>query len=144
MPKIYFGNLYFATFSSPTGPSFHNINYGEQYEYHSNERCIIVPKIVTLDQLSRMASPQMKIIDLREPQAFNQSHRPDAINIPYDKLLLCPEKYLNETDAYYLLCDNGSVSYRAAYILEIQGYNTASIRSGYSSPGTCPFANHGR
>jgi len=77
------------------------------------------------------------IIDTREPYEFAHYHLPTAVNIPYQTLVMYPERYLNHHDTYYLICDYGSVSHRAASILESYGYSVVSIIGGYESRRCC-------
>lgn len=92
-----------------------------------------MPKTITLSQLGEMMSTNPHIIDIREPYEFAGYHLPGAINIPNDALLRYPERYLNPHYVYYLICDHGSVSYRAANILESYGYQAVSVMGGYKA-----------
>lgn len=49
-----------------------------------------------------------------------------------EDLLYNSQKYLNKSDEYYLLCDNGFSSLRISRILNSLGYKTYSIDGGYS------------
>jgi len=92
-----------------------------------------MPRSITLAQLNQIMNPC--IIDTREPYEFSRYHLPTAINIPYQTLVMYPERYLNPNETYYLICEHGSVSYRASSILDAYGYRTISISRGYESIG---------
>lgn len=71
------------------------------------------------------------IIDLRTNEKYNNNHIPNSINIPIEKLLENPQKYLNKTETYYLYCQKGISSYNACKILTRLGYKTININGGY-------------
>lgn len=79
------------------------------------------------------ASPsRFRIIDIREPLDFAMYNPWPATNIPYATLMQSPEKYLVKGENYYLICVNGSVSLRAARILQMDGYKVRSVDGGYA------------
>ena len=71
------------------------------------------------------------IIDLRSIQSYNNNHIPNAINIPYEKLLASPGKYLNYNETYYLYCYQGITSSKVCMILSSLGYRVINIAGGY-------------
>ena len=71
------------------------------------------------------------IIDLRNAQNYNNNHIPNAINIPFEKLIANPSKYLNKNEVYYLYCRRGITSLKACKILRNMGFNTINIDGGY-------------
>lgn len=71
------------------------------------------------------------IIDLRSEQSYNNNHIDGAINIPFDKLILDPNKYLDKNTMYYLYCRVGYTSRNACRILSTQGYKVTNIIGGY-------------
>ena len=96
-----------------------------------------MPRSITLSQLKQLLPSKPYIIDIREPYEFSRFHLPTAVNIPYQALVMYPERYLNLKDTYYLICEHGSVSYRAASLLESYGYRLISISDGYETRGRC-------
>jgi len=94
-----------------------------------------MPRSITLSQLNQMQPSKPYIIDIREPYEFARFHLPTAVNIPYQTLVMYPERYLNLNDTYYLICEHGSFSYRASVLLEPYGYRLVSIKGGYDSRG---------
>lgn len=76
---------------------------------------------------------KLNIIDIRTIERYNNNHIENAINIPFEKLLLNPHNYLNKENKYYLYCQKGSTSYNACQILSKMGYNVVNISGGYES-----------
>lgn len=71
------------------------------------------------------------IVDLRSEQSYNNNHIEGAINIPYEKLLVCPSHYLNPSVRYYLYCQKGLSSGNVCQILTRSGYKVTNILGGY-------------
>ena len=94
-----------------------------------------MPRSISFAQLNQIMSTNPCIIDTREPYEFARHHLPTAINIPYQTLTMYPERYLIPGRTYYLICEHGGVSYRAASILEAYGYHAISISRGYEAEG---------
>ena len=92
-----------------------------------------MPRSITMAQLSQIMNTNPMIIDIRDPYQYAQFHLPTAINIPYQTLVMYPERYLNRHDTYYLICVHGGESYRACVMLEPSGYKVMSILGGYSN-----------
>lgn len=74
---------------------------------------------------------QIILIDIRSVMAFSNNHIPGAINIPQEKLIVNPGKYLNKFDTYYLYCQKGKSSVDVVLILNKQGYKTVNVEGGY-------------
>ena len=92
-----------------------------------------MPRSITMAQLSQIMNTNPMIIDIRDPYQYAQFHLPTAVNIPYQTLVMYPERYLNQQDTYYLICAHGGESYRACVMLEPSGYKVISILGGYSN-----------
>ncbi len=78
-------------------------------------------------------SQNINIIDIRSKYIYELSHINKSINIPYEYLLLTPEKYLNPYEKYYLYCQAGYTSKEVSKRLIVKGYNPISINGGYIS-----------
>ena len=50
---------------------------------------------------------KINIIDIRSVEKYNNNHIEGAINIPFDKLLMNPNKYLKKNETYYIYCQRG-------------------------------------
>ena len=64
-----------------------------------------------------------ELIDLSGVVDYNISHHPDAINIPYQRLMLYYDHYLDKNKSYYLTCHKGIHSAKAVTLLEYLGYD---------------------
>lgn len=73
----------------------------------------------------------LNIIDLRNEQSYNNNHIPNAINIPYIKLIAEPFKYLTKDKKYFLYCQKGITSLKTCKILASKGYKVVNIIGGY-------------
>ena len=58
----------------------------------------MIPSITITDLLQYTG---LNIIDIRSEQSYNNNHIPGAINIPFEKLIVNPEKYLNKDQKYF-------------------------------------------
>lgn len=74
---------------------------------------------------------QVNIIDIRSNQSYNNNHIPGSINIPMEKLLVDPKKYLQANAIYYIYCQKGISSQKVCQILNRMGYHTTNISGGY-------------
>ena len=83
------------------------------------------------DFLAKQAKEQLNIIDLRSNYLYRNGNIKNSINIPYNYLLLTPEKYLSKKETYYLYCEYGSTSKFISNRLNSYGYQTISIDTGY-------------
>lgn len=73
------------------------------------------------------------VIDSRSIEKYNDNHIEGAINIPCEKLILDPKKYLNFTETYYIYCQKGTKSVKLCMFLQKQGFKVVNIRGGYES-----------
>ena len=71
------------------------------------------------------------IIDIRSSRSYNNNHIEGSINIPYELLIVYPERYLLRNKKYYIYCQKGVTSKKVVSILNNRGYNTVSIQGGY-------------
>lgn len=78
-------------------------------------------------------SPSGQIIDIRSVEKYNSNHIPNAKNIPMEKLITEPEKYLNHFENYYIYCQKGIKSIQVCSILRKLGYKAINIDGGYES-----------
>lgn len=81
--------------------------------------------------VEELKSITKNIIDLRSKEKYNNNHIPNSINIPAEKLLSEPNKYINKNETYYLYCQKGLSSYNICRILNKLGYKTININGGY-------------
>ena len=72
----------------------------------------------------------INIIDIRSEQSYNNNHIPNSINIPVEKLIANPNKYLNINSKYFIYCQKGITSLKVCKILANQGYKVVNIIGG--------------
>jgi len=90
----------------------------------------MIPNI-NINELLNMKN--INIIDIRSKEKYNDNHIPESINIPQEKILTEPEKYLNKDKRYYLYCQKGMSSFNICKILTKLGYKVTNINGGYES-----------
>lgn len=84
---------------------------------------------ITIDELLKYNS--LHIIDIRSEQSYNNNHIDGAINIPYEKLIANPAKFLDRNQKYFLYCQKGLSSKKVCSILTSFGYKVVHIIGGY-------------
>jgi len=85
---------------------------------------------ISIDEFLRLPD-NISIIDIRNNQSFNNNHIPNAINIPYEKLIVNPNMYLERQKKYYIYCQKGITSKKITSILNQMGYQVFNISGGY-------------
>lgn len=98
-----------------------------------------MPATITHQKLSQITGSNYHIIDIRPPYEYSKNHIPNAVNIPYDILMMYPDSYLKRDQTYYLICAHGSLSRRACAILQSYGYNVTSVKNGYEADMRCYY-----
>lgn len=73
----------------------------------------------------------LNIIDVRTEQSYNNNHIPGAINVPFNKLITKPYKYLSKEKKYFIYCQKGITSLKTCKILANMGYKVVNIIGGY-------------
>ena len=84
---------------------------------------------ISIDELKN----KINIIDIRSIERYNNNHINGAINIPFEKLLINPSKYLSKNNIYYIYCQKGVQSKKACLMLKNMGYNVVNVNGGYES-----------
>lgn len=85
---------------------------------------------ITIDELLPIVD-KINLIDIRSTQNYNNNHIGNAINIPFEKLIISPSKYLNSMKKYFIYCRCGITSKKACQILSNIGYKVVNIEGGY-------------
>ena len=80
-----------------------------------------------------ISSIKDNIIDIRSVEKYNNSHIPNAKNIPKVLLVTNHYKYLNKYDTYYIYCQYGKTSLQVCNYLSNLGYKVKNILGGYES-----------
>jgi len=90
-----------------------------------------MPQSVSVFELLSKLPDSSALIDCREEAQYAKYAPLPCTHVPYDQLVRFPERYLESGKIYYIICANGSISHRAAMLLELSGYNTLNVRGGY-------------
>ena len=72
------------------------------------------------------------IIDIRDNNSYNKKHIYNAVNIPMDKLLSNPSKYLDKEKVYYIYCYSGIKSKKTCDLLSVLGYKVVNVIDGFN------------
>ena len=92
---------------------------------------VIILKEITASNLRNLND--IKIIDIRNREKYNDNHILNAINIPYREIIINYKNYLNKSDTYYIYCQRGITSVKICNFLSSEGYNVVNIKGGYES-----------
>ena len=92
---------------------------------------MIILNSITVSDLRNIGS--VDIIDIRSLEKYNDNHILNAYNIPYDKLLISPNNYLDKNKTYYVYCQRGITSKKLCAILNNKGYHLINIIGGYEA-----------
>lgn len=84
---------------------------------------------VDVNDLEELFS-KINLIDVREQYEYRSGHLPTAKNIPMGELLDDPEKFLDKSKEYYIICQSGSRSSRTCSMLKKHGYNVINVSGG--------------
>lgn len=87
---------------------------------------------ISIDDLLPIVD-KINIIDIRNVQSYNNNHIEGAINIPFEKLIVSPNSYLNPLKKYFIYCRCGLTSKKACQILSNIGYKVVNIDGGYEA-----------
>ncbi len=71
------------------------------------------------------------IIDIRESYELKSGKINGSKNIPMNKLLKHPERFLNKEDTYYLMCQSGTRSFSTFITLKLKKFKVKNISGGY-------------
>ena len=75
----------------------------------------------------------IKIIDIRSIEKYNNGHIENAINIPLEQLLIKFNKLLSRNEKYYIYCQKGVQSKKICQILKNNGFKAINILGGYEA-----------
>lgn len=89
-------------------------------------------KNISIEEFIKISS-SVSIIDVRRVESYNNGHIDGAKNIPFNQLIISPEKYLQKNKTYYIYCSKGTKSIKACQILVRQGYLVYNILGGYEA-----------
>ena len=71
----------------------------------------------------------LAIIDVREPQEFEEEHNEGSKNMPLSSLVLDYDQ-LTKDQSYYVICHAGVRSVSACDFLSQEGYDVTNVKGG--------------
>ena len=80
---------------------------------------------------------KVHLIDIREKYEYAGGSIKSAKNIPMGELLNDPEKFLDKSKEYYIMCQSGGRSARACNALSGQGFNVINVASRIVAMSFC-------
>lgn len=86
---------------------------------------------ISVNDLRNLGS--VNIIDIRSEEKYNDNHILNACNIPFNKLVAFPERYLDKNNVYYIYCQKGLRSSKVCEILKRNGYTVVNVIGGYEA-----------
>lgn len=89
-------------------------------------------KVINVNDMDELIG-KVELIDIREKYEYVGGSIKSAKNIPMGELLNDPEKYLNKSKEYYIMCQSGGRSARACNNLKSQGFNVVNVAGGMGS-----------
>eukprot|EP00960_Hanusia_phi_P050582 760302-Hanusia_phi.AAC.2 len=119
-------------------PDYHPINkVGSIASDSINKYCPLISweKVLNLDCAERLRSSQTMdciLIDVREPDCYNQFHVPGSINLPLSSLDASLH-HLEEESLMFVYCEDTALSCQATWILKKRKYNCFSVSGGLFS-----------
>lgn len=75
----------------------------------------------------------INLVDVREPNEYKAGHVPNAKNIPMSVVLAEPEKYLDASKEYHVICQSGARSSKTCGMLTSSGYKVVNVSGGTGS-----------
>ncbi|OOM77371.1 thiosulfate sulfurtransferase GlpE [Clostridium puniceum] len=89
-------------------------------------------KVINVNDIDSLIG-EIELIDIREDYEYKGGSIKSAKNIPMGELLNDPDKYLNKSKEYYIMCQSGGRSLRACNNLINQGFNVINVSGGMGS-----------
>lgn len=75
----------------------------------------------------------INLIDIREPYEYASGCIRTAKNIPMSQLLSSPDKYLEKSKIYHIMCQSGGRSSSAVSALAKAGFDVINVKGGMGS-----------
>ncbi len=77
--------------------------------------------------------PDINLIDIREVYEYAHSRIKGSRNIPMGQLLSNPNKYMDKSKKYYIMCQSGGRSSSTVAALQRAGYDVVNVKGGMGS-----------
>ncbi|WP_270565739.1 rhodanese-like domain-containing protein [Clostridium beijerinckii] len=89
-------------------------------------------RVINVNEIDDLIG-KVELIDIREEYEYKDGSIKSAKNIPMGELLDEPERYLNKSKEYYIMCQSGGRSARACSNLRNQGFKVINVAGGMGS-----------
>ncbi|MFL0252080.1 rhodanese-like domain-containing protein [Clostridium neuense] len=89
-------------------------------------------KSIDVSELDNLRG-NITLIDIREPEEYKVGHVPGAKNAPMNSVTQNPEKYLDKSKEYYIICQSGMRSQKTCSKLSDMGFNVVNVKGGTGS-----------
>ena len=89
-------------------------------------------KVINVNDIDNLIG-KVELIDIRERYEYAGGSIKSAKNIPMGDILNAPEKYLNKSKEYYIMCQSGGRSARTCKTLKSKGFNVVNVVGGMGS-----------
>ena len=89
-------------------------------------------KVINVNDIDELIG-KVDLIDIREDYEYKGGSIKSAKNIPMGELLNNPDKYLNKSKEYYIMCQSGGRSSRTCNALTSQGFKVVNVSGGMGS-----------
>lgn len=89
-------------------------------------------KVINVNDIDELIG-SIDLIDIREDYEYKGGTIKSAKNIPMGELLNEPDKYLDKSKEYYIMCQSGGRSSRACSNLSNQGFKVVNVSGGMGS-----------
>lgn len=76
---------------------------------------------------------KITLIDVREPEEYKAGHVPGAKNAPMSIVTESPEKYLDKSKEYHVICQSGMRSQKTCSKLSDMGFDVVNVKGGTGS-----------
>ncbi|MFZ7120281.1 MAG: rhodanese-like domain-containing protein [Eubacteriaceae bacterium] len=87
---------------------------------------------VNVNDLERIKN-SINLIDIRKPYEYVRGFVPGAKNVPMSLILSTPEKHLDKSKQYHIICQSGGRSLNACQELSSLGYDVVNVSGGTGS-----------
>lgn len=89
-------------------------------------------RVINVNDIDELIG-SIDLIDIREDYEYKGGTIKSAKNIPMGELLNEPDKYLDKSKEYYIMCQSGGRSARACSNLSNQGFKVVNVSGGMGS-----------
>lgn len=89
-------------------------------------------KVINVNDIDNLIG-KVELIDIREDYEYKGGSIKSSKNIPMGELLNEPDKYLNKSKEYYIMCQSGGRSARACSSLTSEGFKVINVSGGMGS-----------